>query len=89
VGSFAIGQILFQRQIVTAHLMDPRREHAFFAAYSPVFHLTFAYVWKRADFPWMGIWEENHSRTNAPWNGKTVTRGMEFGVTPMPNRGTK
>ena len=68
----------------TAHLMDPGREHAFFAAYSPVFHLTFGYVWKRADFPWMGIWEENHSRTNTPWNGRTLTRGMEFGVSPMP-----
>lgn len=39
---------------------------------------------ERADFPWMGIWEENHSRTNVPWNGKTLTRGMEFGVSPMP-----
>jgi hypothetical protein len=32
----------------------------------------------------MGIWEENHSRTHAPWNGRTLTRGMEFGVSPMP-----
>jgi hypothetical protein len=32
----------------------------------------------------MGIWEENLSRTHAPWNGKTITRGMEFGVSPMP-----
>jgi hypothetical protein len=32
----------------------------------------------------MGIWEENHSRTNPPWNGHTMTRGMEFGVSPMP-----
>jgi hypothetical protein len=32
----------------------------------------------------MGIWEENHSRANAPWNGNTMTRGMEFGVSPIP-----
>jgi hypothetical protein len=32
----------------------------------------------------MGIWEENHSRTNPPWNGRTVTRGMEFGASPFP-----
>ena len=32
----------------------------------------------------MGIWEENHSRTQAPWNGETFTRGMEFGVSPLP-----
>ena len=67
----------------TAHLMNDRRR-AFFIAFSPTFHLAFGYVWNRADFPWMGIWEENHSRTNPPWNGKTLTRGMEFGVSPMP-----
>jgi hypothetical protein len=32
----------------------------------------------------MGIWEENRSRTNPPWNGETLTRGMEFGVSPVP-----
>ena len=57
---------------------------AFFVAFSPRFELALAYVWKAADFPWMGIWEENHSRTSAPWNGRTLTRGMEFGVSPMP-----
>jgi hypothetical protein len=32
----------------------------------------------------MGIWEENHSRTAAPWSSRTLTRGMEFGVSPFP-----
>lgn len=68
----------------TAHLMDPAREQAFFAAFSPASQLLFGYVWKRADFPWLGIWEENYNRTNPPWNGKALTRGMEFGVSPMP-----
>jgi hypothetical protein len=68
----------------TTHLMDPAREQAFFAAFAPAVRLVFGYVWKQADFPWMGIWEENHSRTHAPWNGNTLTRGMEFGVSPMP-----
>jgi hypothetical protein len=68
----------------TAHSMDPSREHAFFTAFSPTFKFAIAYVWRQRDFPWMGIWEENHSRTNPPWNGKTLTRGMEFGVSPMP-----
>jgi len=68
----------------TAHLMDPHRLHASFIAFSPRFRLAVGYIWKRADFPWLGIWEENHSRTNPPWNGKTLTRGMEFGVSPMP-----
>src|SRR5215467_10748671 len=68
----------------TTHLMDPHREHAWFAAFSPQSKLVFGYIWKRTDFPWLGIWEENHSRENPPWNGKTVTRGMEFGASPMP-----
>jgi hypothetical protein len=68
----------------TAHLMDARREHAFFAAFSPEHRLVFGYVWRRQDFPWMGIWEENCSRQQAPWNGSTLTRGMEFGVSPFP-----
>jgi hypothetical protein len=68
----------------TAHLMDPDRDHAFFVAFSAASSLAFGYVWKRADFPWMGIWEENHSRVAPPWNGQTLTRGMEFGVSPFP-----
>ena len=44
----------------------------------------FGYVWKLHDFPWLGVWEENHSRTHAPWNGSALTRGLEFGVSPFP-----
>jgi hypothetical protein len=68
----------------TAHVMDPSRAHAWFVAFSPGAKLAIGYVWRRADFPWMGIWEENLSRTNAPWNGAEITRGMEFGVSPIP-----
>ncbi len=68
----------------TTHLMDPQREDAFFVAFHAGLGLAFGYAWKRADFPWTGIWEENHSRKNPPWNGKTLTRGMEFGASPMP-----
>ena len=67
----------------TTHLVDPRQEHAFFLAWSPAKKIAFGYVWKRADFPWMCRWEENHLRTGAPWNGKTMTCGMEFGVSPV------
>jgi hypothetical protein len=68
----------------TAHLMDQRGEHAFFVAFSPEAQLAFGYIWKPLDFPWLGIWEENRSRTHSPWNGATIARGMEFGVSPMP-----
>lgn len=68
----------------TTHLMDPHREQAFFTAFSPRTKTLFGYVWRRADFPWLGIWEENHSRTAPPWNGRTMTRGLEFGASPIP-----
>jgi len=68
----------------TANLMDPGREFAFFVAYSPAWRLALAYVWKRTDFPWLGIWEENRSRAQPPWNGRTLALGLEFGVSPMP-----
>jgi hypothetical protein len=68
----------------TSHLMDPSQDTAYFLAFSPYPKMAFGYVWRRADFPWLGIWEENFSRIQAPWNGKTLTRGMEFGVSPVP-----
>jgi hypothetical protein len=68
----------------TAHLMNARAATAWFVAFSPASELAFGYVWKRSDFPWMGIWEENCCRMGPPWNGQTVTRGMEFGVSPFP-----
>jgi hypothetical protein len=68
----------------TAHMVDPGRAQAFFVAFRPDIRLAFGYVWKRSDFPWLGIWEENRSRTSPPWNGTALTRGMEFGVSPFP-----
>jgi hypothetical protein len=64
--------------------MDRTSTHACFAAFSPSARLAFGYLWKPDDFPWLGIWEENHSRRGIPWNGATLTCGMEFGVSPMP-----
>src|SRR5262249_56143279 len=51
---------------------------------SPRYRLAFGYVWRPSGLAWMGIWEENHSRTALPWNGAALTRGMEFGVSPFP-----
>lgn len=68
----------------TTHLMDPARQDAWFVAFHPGLKLAFGYMWKRLDFPWMGIWEENHSRTAPPWCGNTLARGMEFGMSPIP-----
>jgi len=67
----------------STHLIDPARGWAFFVAWSPGSQVALGYVWRRADFPWLGVWEENHSRSGAPWNGRTLTRGMEFGASPV------
>ena len=66
----------------TVHLLDRAQEQAYFMALSPSSHVLFGYVWKRADFPWLCIWEENRERRQAPWNGETITCGLEFGVSP-------
>ena len=68
----------------TAHLMDPSRESGYFLAWSPRHQLLLGYVWPRADFPWLGTWDEFRSRTAPPWNGISETRGMEFGASPFP-----
>lgn len=68
----------------TTHRMEPRGGDVFFVAYHPGSKLAFSYAWNSSDFPWLGIWEENHSRPQPPWNGRTLTRGMEFGASPMP-----
>lgn len=68
----------------STQLMDPSRERAHFLAWSPTHSLAFGYEWRRADFPWLGIWEENRSRQHEPWNGRTLARGMEFGASPFP-----
>ncbi len=68
----------------TAHLADPQSSDAWFVAFAPQYRLAFGYIWKRSDFPWLGIWEENCSRKATPWDGQTITRGMEFGVSPFP-----
>jgi hypothetical protein len=66
----------------TTHLVDADDEFGYFVATSK--GVGFAYRWKREDFPWLGIWEENCARQSPPWNGKAITRGMEFGASPMP-----
>jgi hypothetical protein len=73
-----------QSSAYTTHLMDQSQSTAYFVAFSPRFQLALGYVWKPSHFPWLGIWEENHSRMIPPWHGKTLARGMEFGVSPMP-----
>jgi hypothetical protein len=68
----------------TAQLLDPEVEIGFIAACNPRLKLLVVYAFRRADFPWVGNWEERYNRTMAPWGGKTFCRGLEFSTTPFP-----
>ena len=74
----------------TAQLLDPRREFGYTAIANPRAGLLLAYVFRRADFPWVGHWEERFYLKTAPWGGKTFCRGIEFSSTPLaiPKRQT-
>ncbi|HXJ95562.1 MAG TPA: hypothetical protein VMT20_22190 [Terriglobia bacterium] len=69
---------------VATLLLDPRRDVEFVVALNTRHHLLFGYCFRRRDFPWIAIWEENQARTEAPWNGCCQARGLEFGSTPFP-----
>lgn len=65
-------------------LLNPRRKVQYISALNEPNRLLIAYCFKGSDFPWVALWEENKARTNPPWNGRTQTRGLEFGSTPAP-----
>ena len=69
----------------TATIIDPTRKWGYVTAVNTKRKLLIGYVWPRADWPWVGNWEENHFRSAKPWLGKAVARGMEFGTTPWPD----
>ncbi len=74
----------------TAQLLDPALEIAFISACNPSQKFLVVYVFRRADFPWVGNWEERNNRTEPPWKGRTFCRGIEFSTTPfaIPRRDT-
>jgi hypothetical protein len=74
----------------TAQLLNPGIEIGFIAACNPRLKLLVVYVFRRADFPWVGNWEERYNRSQAPWHRKTFCRGLEFSTTPfaIPRRET-
>ena len=72
------------RGFVASVLLDPRREVGFIAALNLRKHLVIAYCFKRREFPWVAVWEENCAIAAPPWNRRTRARGLEFGTNPIP-----
>ncbi|MFO7534299.1 MAG: hypothetical protein R6X19_01205 [Kiritimatiellia bacterium] len=68
----------------STQLIDPKRAEAWVSAVNPKLGLAVVYLWNRADYPWVGNWEEYMGRAAAPWNSASITRGMEFSNTPFP-----
>lgn len=71
------------RGILATVLLRPDREVVYVAALNTEENLLMGYCFKRTDFPWVALWEENCARTAPPWNGITQSRGLEFGSTPF------
>ncbi|NLB55556.1 MAG: hypothetical protein GX811_07295 [Lentisphaerae bacterium] len=68
----------------STQLIKPTSKIGWFSALNPKLGVMVAYVWNRADYPWVGNWEENCGRESIPWRGKSLTRGMEFANSPFP-----
>jgi hypothetical protein len=67
-----------------AVLLAPHLEEAFVAVSNPGAGLLIGYIFPRKVFPWVALWEENRATTDAPYLGRTVAWGIEFGSTPLP-----
>jgi hypothetical protein len=69
---------------VVGVLLEKKRDVAFVAAVNPKLGLLIAYCFKRRDFPWVAIWEENLGIAAPPWKQRARARGLEFSTTPLP-----
>lgn len=69
---------------VVGVLLEPQVEWGFVAALNKRLGLLLAYCFRRADFPWVVLWEENKAIEAVPWKSETVALGLEFSTTPLP-----
>jgi hypothetical protein len=66
-----------------AVLMDQKRPVNFFSMYNSDYSVLIGYLFRTVDSPWIGDFQENLRMQTKPWDGKTITRGIEFGTTPF------
>jgi hypothetical protein len=69
---------------VVGLLLDLGRDQAYVAALNTRMRLLLGYCFKRSDYPWVAIWEENRAIRAVPWKARSEARGLEFGTTPFP-----
>ena len=70
--------------VVASLLLDASRDVQYVGALNSRHRLLLGYCFHGTDYPWVTIWEENCARQVPPWNGRTETRGLEFGSAPFP-----
>ncbi|MEW5979630.1 MAG: hypothetical protein AB1898_27850 [Acidobacteriota bacterium] len=64
--------------------LDPKRDLGYVAAINNRHRLMIGYCFRRRDYPWVAVWEENRAINSAPWRRRTQARGLEFGTTALP-----
>jgi hypothetical protein len=65
---------------VNNFLVDPKSEFGYFTAVNSELRLLLGYLFRRADFPWLNVWEANQPAGNG--QPAMLTRGLEFSNTP-------
>jgi hypothetical protein len=63
---------------------EPGDQEGFVAISNRRLGLLLAYVFPSDTFPWTSLWYENGGLAYAPYDGKTVAWGVEFGTSPFP-----
>jgi hypothetical protein len=69
---------------VVGVLVERERRHGFVAVLNWKLGIVTGYCFRRVDFPWIAVWEENRARKSAPWKGRSQARALEFGTSPSP-----
>jgi hypothetical protein len=72
------------RGFIAGFQFDAKKEFAYVTVINWQMNLGIGYCFSTQRFPYMTVWEENRCRQEAPWNGRTRARGMEFGTTWLP-----
>lgn len=84
-GAINLERVLLRKGLgfVASVLINPRREWGYVAALNTKWRLLIGYCFRREDFPWVTVWEENRAIRAVPWRKRAEARGLEFGTTPI------
>lgn len=66
--------LMDRRGFVAAVQVAPQRDQGFVCALNARLSLAFGYVFRRKDFPWVALWEENRARVFALERARTSAR---------------